>query len=86
MSKVYALMVEEWEYGVNDNAIKELRDKGIYIPCEIDYLRNVCGSLGEITIGRAKEFVEDLKSKWPFVKFNLYEGETWGTLKLVQSY
>ena len=65
-----------------------------YVVMPIDYdlveedLRNKCGSLYPyITKERnAIAYVKKIKKSYPNVKIGLYEGETWGNLKLVKEF
>ena len=82
----YVIMPTEWDYeNDHSNTIEYLRDHGAYVPSDITYLVELCGAFFQ-PLKKVRHFVEDLKAKWPFVKFALYEGDTWGELKLVKEY
>ena len=86
MKKNYTIMPEEWIVGVNDNAIKEFSRLGLYTPCQVGSIQSVCGCIGAMSERHAMDMVASFKKKWPYVMFALYEGDTWGTLKLVERY
>lgn len=86
MKKTYVVMPTKWDYeNDHSNTIKDLNNKGFFVPSDIPYLEQVCGALFQ-PLRQVKSFVEDLKSKWPFVKFTLFEGETWGELTMVEEF
>lgn len=85
--KHYSIIPNDWDY-THSKEIKELNDKGMWIPCMVPEVDKHCGSLFPfiITKSNAIKYVKNLKAKFPFVIFDLMEGETWGELKLVQSF
>jgi len=91
--KVYTIIPEDWDYDCPHvgEIIKKYAKLGIYSPCQIEYLRDLCGAFTEKQIGypleRIVTFWEEFKkSKWPSVKFTLCEGETWGDLKPIREF
>ena len=85
--KHYAVMPQDWDY-THNKEIKEFNARGYYAPCEIKEIAERCGSLFPIitTKSSAIEYARGLKKRFPFVTFDLMEGENWGEMKLVKSF
>lgn len=84
----YTLMPMDWDenYKGLNTKLKELFERKVFCPCDIDYLVQITGALPHKKEVEAKSFAKDLKEKWPFVKFCLFKGDTWGSLELVEEF
>lgn len=90
--KQYNLLPVEWDYeATNSNQIiKEEMKKGHYFPTQVEGVKDRCGALivGSIVLTKkgAIEWAKETKKMFPFVKFELSEGTTWGNQTLVQAF
>lgn len=85
-AKTYVIMPLEWDYD-NDHfdMIKYLSNQGIIVPSDIVRLDELCGSM-ECSKGYAVGTITKLKKEYPYVKFGLFEGATWGSLTIVEEF
>lgn len=85
--KYYSVMPSHWDYAY-EKEVEELNEQGYYTPCEVKGLVRQCGSLYPYitTKKSAIEFVQNLKTQFPYVCFDLMVGKTWGEMELVQSF
>ena len=81
----YNLMAIEWDFE-NDSkkVIPQLTKKGVHTPLDYLPIMDKCGFFGIMDEEDAIEYAKKQKKKFPYAKFILAKGETWGTLKLVQ--
>ena len=80
-------MAIDWDYSHKDT-IEDYQKKGICLPSMISEVMDFCGSLYPyITTEREAIYhLKAIKKDFPFVHFGLYEGLTWGNLKLVKEF
>lgn len=85
--KHYSVMPSDWDYTQQDK-IKELNSQGCHTPCQIEEVVKQCGSLFPFITTKqgAIEFIKNLKAQFPFVRFDLMVGKTWGEMELVKSF
>lgn len=86
--ETYSIMPEEWDYdytGIRD-IVKKYWEKKIFCPCEINDVVKHSGCIGQTTRKDAILRLKSLKEKFPFIKFSLFEGQTWGSMNLVQQF
>ena len=85
--KQYNLLPIDWDYE-SQNAEQHIRyyqANGMFIPSSISRVTQMCGAL----FGNKKSAIaqaQNLKKDYPFIQFGLYEGDTWGELKLIQQF
>lgn len=85
----YTLMPIDWDYGCPElnNHLKEYAKRKIFTPFDIEYITSLCGAFNSNRpLNSIITFIKDLKNKWPMIKFGLYQGDTWGELKLMQEF
>lgn len=83
--KNYTLLPESWDYSHQDE-VKDLMKEKIYTPSQHEGVRDRCGWIGCLTKSQAIDYGKQAKKDFPFVEFHLYEGNTFGSLKFVQSF
>lgn len=88
MKKQYSLIAMDWDYDYVDIAksIRHYNSKGVYVPCADTEILKRCGALTGANEKQALDFAQASKDKFPFVKFVVYEGNTWGTLKPIKEF
>ena len=88
MKKTYVIMPTEWDTSTeqNINHIKNLRDTGCFVPCDIIDVSERCGALIGVNSRTAINIAKSLKEDYPFITFELLEGETWGDLRPLQTF
>lgn len=88
MKKQYSLIALDWDYDYIDIAksIRTYNSKGVYVPCADTEILKRCGALTNASKKQALDFAKASKDKFPFVKFVVYEGDTWGSLTPVQEF
>ena len=77
----------DWDYK-HSKEIKEFNDKGLWTPNDIQEVVYNCGSLFPFITKQtnAIAYARGIKKKFPFVKFALMEGKTYGELELVKEF
>lgn len=88
MKKQYSLIAMDWDYDYVDiaNSIRHYNAKGVYVPCSDIEILNRCGALNGLNERQALDFAQASKMKFPFVKFVVYEGSNWGSLKPIKEF
>lgn len=83
----YSVLPNDWDYTKQDK-IKELKNQGCYTPYDIKEVAHSCGSLFPYitTKTNAIKFTKRLKKEFPYVRFDLMVGKTWGEMELVQTF
>lgn len=84
-AKTYVIMPLEWDYDNHETTIKNLSDNGIIVPSDIVALDELCGAM-ECSKRYAVGTIARLKKEYPYVKFGLFEGATWGSLTIVEEF
>ena len=85
--KYYSVMPQDWDY-TKEEKVGELIRNGKFTPCMVVEIANKCGSLFPYVTSKSNaiKYTKSLKREFPYVVFNLMEGERWGELKLVESF
>ena len=85
--KNYTIMATDWDYAYPEE-IKDYQKKGLYLPTMVNEVLNYCGSLFPYITTETKAIsrLKEIKKQFPFVRFGLYEGQTWGSLELVKEF
>lgn len=87
MKKTYVIMPTEWDYDKDTlKMIPYLRNHGCIVPCDITNVSERCGALVGVALRQATTITKELKKDYPYVKFELLVGETWGELKLIKTF
>lgn len=84
----YSLFAMDWDYE-SPNSIREINKRqcnGILCPCADIELLEHCGALPGFKKERVLAMAKKLKKQYPFVQWAVYEGKSWGELKLVQMF
>lgn len=85
--KNYTIMATDWDYAYPEE-IKNYQKKGLCLPSMVKEVLDHCGSLFPYITSKtnAINHLKAIKKQFPFVRFGLYEGQTWGSLELVKEF
>ena len=84
----YVLLPIDWDYDYKDLArvLKVKNNQKIFVPSQIEGVVKCCGSLGNFPLDFVEKYIKNVKRKYPYVKFSLTKGETWGNMELVKEF
>ena len=83
--ETYAILAEDFDYKnpTTNDYILNARKKGQHVPYDIPEVVSVCGSFQATCEKDAIRALEIVKENYPNIKFVLYKGATFGSLKYV---